>query len=155
MSVCDPGFDTGRLTGCNDTTDTTETDNEGTGDASLGGHADVVLTVGEAGRDVGLRAGDSEETAKVADADVGAVCRDGETNDTDDVRGGDKGRAHLDLIRPDSEDEGVDGSEDVWGSGEQEGELLRVTTAGENDRQEEGDCRSVADQRGARWYSHA
>ena len=129
------------LTARDDTADTTESDDQGGSERSLGGSSDVVLRVGNDGRDVALGAGDGEESTKVPRTERAGVGQDGQTDDTDDVAADDERSPESELVTQDGGAKGVDGGEDVWRRAQDEGELDVETASGKDDGEEKGDCR--------------
>jgi hypothetical protein len=127
------------LTTGDDTSDSSEPDDQGRGERSLRRTENVVLRVRNDGRDVALSTGNGQERAKVSDAELVGVREDGEPDDADEAAERDERRSEPGLVTEDGGDECVDGGKDIRRGTEQEGGLGAVSTASEDNGEEECD----------------
>lgn len=129
----------GVLTGSNDTTDSTETDESGRAESTLPLSTDVVGLVSENGWDVGVGTDSGEENSEVTGTLVLSKAQDWETDKAEKRVNDDGGSAVADLVSVHGLDEHEDTGGGVWWGNKTLG-LSDVEThlATENDWQEVG-----------------
>jgi len=107
--------------GCGeDTTKTSSSNDDGSGDGTLRVAGDVVGAVGENSGNAARGTGSDEEKAKVSDTIVVRVAGDEETDENDDVLHSEPESTLFGPIRNGSEDKRTDGGEDVRRAGQRE-----------------------------------
>lgn len=134
------GLGRGALTGSDDTTDSTETDESGRAESALPLSTDVVGLVSENGWDVGVGTDGGEENTEVTGTLVLSETQDWETDKAEKCVNDDGGSAVANLVSVHGLDEHEDTGSRVWWS-DKALRLSDVEThlATENDWQEVGD----------------